>query len=188
MLDLRFIRENAELVKANCLERRVSADPVDELVALSAKKANLVTKQQDLQRQQNEVAGKMKSAKSKEERDPLIQQGKQLKEEVGALEKEIGDLDEPISLLHRRIPNLSHPDAPRGETDAVVREVGQKPAFTFKPLDHVTICENLRLADFESASRVAGSQFYFMTGEGALLELALIHYAMNKLAKRGFQP
>jgi seryl-tRNA synthetase len=89
------------------------------------------------------------------------------------------------------IPNMTHPDAPVGADAAankVVAEFGEKPTFDFKPRDHVALCEALDLADFEAGTRVAGQKFYFLKNEGALLEMALVQYAMQKAVGRGYIP
>lgn len=189
MLDLRYIRENAELVKRNCAERRVPAD-VERLVALAEKKSQTMAELQEIQRQQNEVARQNKSAKSAEERADSIQKGKLLKEQAAAKEQEMRDLDAQVLEEQRRVPNLTHPEAPQGEQnqDRVLREVGVKRPFDFKPLDHVDLCDKHELANFEAAAKVAGSNFYFLTKDGALLELALINFAVRKLVEKGFIP
>lgn len=185
MLDLRFIRENADLVRQNCQARRVDVD-VDRLVELSAQRASLTTQLQDIQRQQNEVAKQTKSARDKQERDEFIQKGKQLKEESLATEAQLRQLEEDVHALQAMIPNLTHPDAPTGEEDLVVREVGEKPAFDFKPVDHVELCDRHALANFEAAAKVTGSNFYYLTGDGALLQMALVNYAVRTLVEQGY--
>lgn len=187
MLDARFVRENADLVRENCRLRRSDAD-VDGLVALAEKRTATLTRLQEVQRRQNETAKEVKSAKDAAARTALIQQGKELKAAAEGLEADLANLDEEVRALLVRIPNLTHPDAPRGEEDVVVREVGRRPEFSFKPKDHVELCESLGLADFEAASRVSGSSFYYLLGDGALLELALVQYAVRTLVEEGFTP
>jgi seryl-tRNA synthetase len=187
VLDLRFVREHAGLVKENNALRRVDAE-VDRLVEMADRRGALNLELEDVRRRQNETAERMKSAKSQTEREPLIQLGKELKVKAADLEKEVAGFEEPIQHLLKGIPNLTHPEAPRGEVDVTLREVGAKPTFDFKPLDHVTLCEKHGLADFEAASRVSGSHFYYLIGDGALLELALIQFAIQKLVRRGYTP
>ncbi|QDU60053.1 Serine--tRNA ligase [Planctomycetes bacterium Pan216] len=186
MLDLRFIREETETVKENCHLRRIEAD-VDRLVELAARRAEQTTTLQDLQRQQNEVAKKTGKAKDPEERKGFVEEGKRLKAEAAAAEEDNRKLGEEIAAIQRVIPNLTHPDVPP-EEDAVLREVGTKPNFDFKPLDHVELCDRHRLANFEAGAKVAGADFYYLTGDGALLQMALVQYAMKKLVGEGFTP
>ena len=187
MLDLKFIRENAELVKENCTTRRVPAD-VDRLVELAGRRSELTTELQDVQRQQNETARQTKKAKDAAERGQLIQAGKDLKARSTALDAELKELSAEIAAEQGRIPNLTHPDAPRSEQDSVLREVGTRPVFDFKPLDHVELCERHGLVDFESAAKVTGSNFYYLKGDAALLELALVNHAMKTLVAEGYTP
>ena len=186
MLDLKFIRANADLVAENAKLRRVECD-VPKLVELAERKLAIVHELQEVQRKQNETAKSMKGAKTPAEREPIIAEGKRLKDQAAALEAEQRDLDLAIKREQSRVPNLTHPDSPR-EKDAVLREVGQRKPFAFKAQDHVELCEKHKLADFEAAGRVTGADFYYMLGDGALLELALINYAMTKLVAAGYTP
>lgn len=186
MLDLKYIRANADAVAANAKLRRVECD-VPALVGLAERKLAVVNELQEVQRKQNETAKSMKSAKTPAERDPIIAEGKRLKDLASGLEHEQRELDASIKKQQSHVPNLTHPDSPR-EKDAVVREVGSKPNWPFKAKDHVDLCEKHKLADFEAAGRVTGADFYYMLGDGALLELALINYTMTKLVAAGFTP
>lgn len=187
MLDLRYIREHAAEVKANCEARRVPCD-IDALLKLAAERAALITEVQEIQRQQNEVAKLTKQAKSDDERSKIIQQGRELKQLFESKNARADEIDSETKELLKGIPNLTHPDAPRGEENVTVREVGQRPRFDSKPLDHVAICDRLGLADFESAAKVTGSNFYYLKGDGVLLEQALINYALRTLVNEGFTP
>src|SRR5262249_56981558 len=114
-----------------------------------------------------------------------------------ALDKEIAALDAELKLIEGdllvnllQIPNMTHPDAPVGTEAAnkVVAPFGQPRKFDFKPKDHVALCEALDLADFEAGTRVAGQKFYFLKNEAALLEVALVQYAMQAAVKAGYTP
>lgn len=189
MLDLRFIRENAERVKENCRLRRSDAD-IEGLVSLAESKNSLTVELQDVQRRQNETAKEVKSAKDAAARGELIQRGKDLKADAERVEKDLAALEETIKEKLARVPNMTHPSAPAGEGvgDRVVREVGVRGTRAEKPLDHVALCEKHGLADFEAASRVSGPSFYYLTGDGALLELSLIQFAIKTLVAEGFTP
>ena len=106
-----------------------------------------------------------------------------------------GKLDEiatETDIIHRSIPNMSHPDAPVGEDDKSNLELRRGktplPKFEFDPLDHVALSEKLDLIDFEGGARVAGHGFYFLKNEAVLLELALQRYALGLLMSEGFTP
>jgi seryl-tRNA synthetase len=186
VLDLKYIRANADLVAENARLRRVECD-VPKLVALAERKLEIVHELQDVQRRQNETAKSMKGAKAPSEREPIIAEGKRLKDQAAALETEQRDLDAEIKREQSRVPNLTHPESPRDQ-DAVLREVGDRTPTSFKAKDHVELCEKHKLADFEAAGRVTGADFYYLLGDGALLELALVNYTMSKLVAAGFTP
>jgi seryl-tRNA synthetase len=191
MLDAGFIRDNAELVKQNCINRGVSPVPVERVAAFEAKRRELVQKRSETAARKNEISKQFPQAKTPDAKQAL-------KEQAAALDKEIGILDTDLRLFEDDllanlilIPNLTHPDAPVGadaNANKVIAEFGTKPAFDFKPKDHVALCEALDLADFEAGTRVAGQKFYFLKNEGALLEMALVQYAMQTVVKRGYTP
>jgi seryl-tRNA synthetase len=191
MLDAAFIRDNAELVKQNCVNRGVSPVPVDRVVAFEAERRELVQKRSETAARKNEISKQFPQAKSPDAKQVL-------KEQAASLDKEIGVLDDRLKLVEDDllanlilIPNLTHPDAPVGadaNANKVVAEYGTKPTFDFKPKDHIALCEALDLADFEAGTRVAGQKFYFLKNEGALLEMALVQYAMQTVVKRGYTP
>ncbi len=187
MLDLKFIRENVDLVRANAEARRVPIQ-LDQLLTLAGERLRLVADVQEIQRQQNEVARLTKQAKSEDERASLIQKGRELKAELEAKNSLAGKVEADTVELQRHIPNLTHPEVPSGDENITLREVGQRLGFDFKPADHVAICERLGLADFEKAAKVTGSSFYYLKGDGVLLEQALINYAIRTLAAEGFTP
>src|SRR5690606_38811665 len=103
-----------------------------------------------------------------------------------AAEARLREINEEVVALQAMIPNLTHPDSPTGEEDLVVREVGDKPVFDFPAVDHVELCDRHKLADFEAAARVTGSNFYYLTGDGALLQMALVNYAVKTLVAEGY--
>jgi len=191
MLDAGFIRDNAELVKRNCINRGVSPVPVERVVSFEAERRQLVQQRSETAARKNEISKQFPQAKTPEAKQAL-------KEQAAALDREIGIFDDRLNLVEGDllvnlilIPNMTHPDAPIG-TDAgankVIAEFGTKPAFAFKPKDHVELCEALDLADFEAGTRVAGQKFYFLKNEGALLEMALVQYAMQAVVRRGYTP
>ncbi len=190
MLDANLIREQADAVKANCRNRGVSDSAVDRVIALDAKRKELVQQRSETAARKNEISKQFAKA--------TPEQRLALKEQSGALDKEIGTIDEGLKgiegelLLNLyQIPNMTHPDAPVGSDAAankVVARFGQPPSFDFAPKDHVTLCETLDLADFEAGTKVAGQKFYFLKNEAALLEIALVQYAMQTAVQRGYTP
>jgi seryl-tRNA synthetase len=191
MLDANFIRENADKVKANCRNRGVPDFPVDRVIAFDDERKKLVQKRSETAAQKNDISKQFVNAKTPEAKQAL-------KDQAAALDKEIGVLDDQLKILAGdllvnlyQIPNMTHPDAPVGADEAankVVAKFGEPRKFDFKPKDHVTLCETLDLADFEAGTKVAGQKFYYLKNEGALLEMALVHYAMQTALKRGYTP
>jgi seryl-tRNA synthetase len=189
MLDADFILNNVDAVKRNCKNRGASEVPVDRFVAFETRRKELVQKRSETAARKNEISQGFKSASA--------EQKVVLKERAAALDKEIGVLDDELKILEgdlrvnlMQLPNMTHPDAPVGgeEANKVVARVGEPRKFDFKPKDHVALCEALDLADFEAGTRVAGQKFYFLKNEAALLEAALVQYAMHACVKAGYTP
>ncbi len=191
MLDRKYILENTETVKQNCANRGVPVD-VDRFVDLETQRRNLQAEVEDLNRRANDVAKSIKKAKDQAERQPLIDEGRRLREQTGQLKEQLDALSAELDVVHRSIPNLSHPDAPIGEDDKSNLEVARGktplPEFDFEPLDHVDLAEKLDLVDFEAGARVAGHGFYFLKNDAVLLDLALQRYALDMLIAAGFAP
>jgi seryl-tRNA synthetase len=190
MLDAAFIRDNAELVRQNCINRGVSPVPVDRVVAFEARRVELDRRRGETAARKNAISAQFPRA-TPEEKQALRQQAGELDKEIGAIDTELTLLADDLRANLFLIPNLTHPDAPVGadaSANKVVTEFGTKPAFSFKPKDHIALCESLDLADFEAGTRVAGQKFYFLKNEGALLEMALVQYAMQTVVRRGYTP
>jgi seryl-tRNA synthetase len=187
MLDLQFLCDNRDLVAANCRDRGVAAD-LDPLVALRDRRSALIQKEDGLRHEQKESSALIPKTKDAAERQRLIARGKELREQIAAAEADRKQVEDELRAEQARIPNLTHPDAPRGGEDAsrVVRTWGEPRTFDFKPLDHVELAAKHDLIDFEAGARVAGSGFYFLKNEAALLELALVQYASRKAVDKGF--
>lgn len=187
MLDLQFICENRSLVEENCRNRGVAVD-LDRIVQLRDRRRELLQKEEELRHEQKESSSRIPQTKDNAEKQRLIGLGRDLREQIARLEADRKTVDEELRSEQARIPNLSHPDAPIGGEDAsrTVRTWGVKPIFDFKPLDHVELAAKHDLIDFEAGARVAGSGFYFLKNEAALLELALVQYASRKAIEKGF--
>ncbi|MBE6350284.1 MAG: serine--tRNA ligase [Spirochaetaceae bacterium] len=190
MLDLRFIKENLDEVKKNITARNMNAN-ADLVVELYDKRTNLVTALQALQQKRNDNAKAMKGKLSPEERTALIEEGKKLKEQIASAESDLQSVELELDTEARKIPNMAHPDAPEGVLDTEnieVKQVGKVRKFTFTPKDHVELGQALDLIDFDAATKVSGSKFYYLKNEAVFLEQALVMYALNILRKHGFTP
>ncbi|MDR1248401.1 MAG: serine--tRNA ligase [Treponema sp.] len=190
MLDYHFIEENLEAVKQNILDRHMNAD-ADAVVRLFTQRSRLSSALQALQQKRNANAAAMKGKIEPDRRSVLIEEGKKLKEDIAAAEAELGEAEAELDREGRRVPNMAHPDAPVGKEDKdnlEVKRAGTPPAFDFEPADHVKLGQDLDIIDFDSATKVSGTKFYYLKNEGVFLELGLVRYALDILQKRGFTP
>lgn len=190
MLDKRYITENPELVQENCNIRGVKAD-VARFVQLDGERKTLMQQVEELSRQANEVSKSIGKAKDNDEREARKEEGRKLREQKDELQKQIDRISAEADAIHRAMPNLTHPDSPRGGEDAS-REIRRGELEVRQPgfpvLDHVELGEQHDLIDFEGGSHVAGQGFYYLRNEAVLLELALQRYAIDILMKEGFVP
>lgn len=187
MLDLQFISDNLDLVRANNQNRGVAVD-LDKLLALKEQRSKLIVDADQTRHAQKETSAKIPRADAAT-KPGLIEQGRQYREKIASLETELQTVEADLRDVQMQIPNLTHPDAPVGKTEAdsiTIRSWGEKPKFDFTPLDHVALCEKHQLVDLEAGARVTGHGFYFLKNEAVLLELALIQYAVQIALKRGF--
>lgn len=190
MLDLRYIKENAEAVAENCRNRGVEAD-VGLVVELGDRRAALIQEVNELKQRQNQMAKSVGQERDEERRESLIQESRRLKEEVPRKEAELREVEGRLREEQLKIPNMTHPDSPLGRDDSEnveIRRHGEPPQFAFEPRDHVELGETLGIIDFDAGAKVAGSKFYFLRGDAVLLELGLIRYAMDLLVERGYEP
>lgn len=190
MLDRRWVVEHLDEVRRNCAERGVSVE-VDRLAVLENRRRELRTQLDACNRRANEIAKSLAKCRDEAERQAKREEGRQLREDAARMEREMGEVEAEADALLRLIPNLTHPDAPRGgEQDAreIARGATPIPEFSFPPLDHVQLAEKLDLIDFEAGGRVTGHGFYYLKNEAVLLELALQRYALDVLLQDGFIP
>ncbi|OJW10868.1 MAG: serine--tRNA ligase [Planctomycetales bacterium 71-10] len=194
MLDLKYVIANLDAVRENCRNRAVPADvleDLDRIADLEADRRRVLSTVEDVRRRQNEVAQSTGKEKDPARRAELIEAGKRLKSDVAEQEEQLRNLDDEIKQRLRRIPNLTHPDAPVGKTEhdsKELRKVGAPRAFDFPAKDHVALGKDLDLIDFETGAKVAGSGFYFLKNDAVLLDLALQQFTLRKLIGRGFVP
>jgi len=190
MLDHKFIVENLDAVEANIANRFMKAD-AREVARLYHRRTELTTALQALQQKRNANAAAMKGKLEQTQRNALIEEGKKLKDEITLTESELGIAEKELDDEARKIPNMAHPDAPVGREDKdnlEVKRVGEPTRFDFEPADHVKLGQDLDIIDFDSATKVSGTKFYYLKNEGVFLELGLVRYALDILQKKGFTP
>lgn len=187
MLDIKFIREHPGELKKSLQHRNVQFD-VDYLLDLDQRRRAKTQEVDDFRAQQNDFAETIAKI-SDSERGEKIAASREVKEKLGHLEFELKTLEDEFGELMHRLPNIPDSQVPVGSSEkenVVVHEVGTKPQFSFAPKDHLTLGEELGIIDFAHGAKAAGSGFYYLKDEGALLELALVHYALGFLRKNGF--
>jgi seryl-tRNA synthetase len=190
MLDLKYIRENAEAVQENSRNRGVEAD-VGLVVELADRRSALIQELNELRQRQNQMARSIGKEQDPESRDRLIAESRAMKDRIPEKEADLSEVERRMREELLKIPNMTHPDAPIGKDDSEnveIRRWGEIPDFDFDVRDHVELGESLGIIDFDAGAKVAGSKFYFLRGDAVLLELGLVRYAMDILTQLGYQP
>lgn len=187
MIDLRFLRDNPDAVRAS--QRARGEDPalVDALLEADAARRAAVATADNL-RAEHKAMGKLVGKASKDERSALLAQAQEMSVKVKEAEVAEHAADADLDAAHRALSNVVQDGAPAGgEDDYVVLEtVGTPTEFDFEPKDHLDLSESLGLIDMERGAKVSGARFYFMTGYGALLQLGLLQLAAQKAVANGF--
>ncbi|XP_051147524.1 serine--tRNA ligase, chloroplastic/mitochondrial [Andrographis paniculata] len=188
-IDFKWIRDNTEAVAANIKSRNSNAN-LDVVLQLYEKLLNLQKEVDRLRAERNVVANKMKAKLEPTERQKLIEEGKNLKDGLVNLEEDLLKLTDELQKEAQSVPNMTHPDVPIGGEDcsAVKKLVGERREFSFTIKDHMQLGKDLDLFDFDAASEVSGSKFYYLKNEAVLLEMALINWAVSEAMKRGYTP
>ena len=188
MLDMRTIRDQKDLVAQNIRNRALQLD-LDDLLAADERARAAKTDLDALRQRRNEIGKAMQAKLTPEQRAPLVEEGRQLKEREAVAEQGHAQAEAQRLALQVQVPNMTHPDVPIGKDDTENRElrvVGELPRFDFVPKDHVELMEALQLVDFEGGAKVAGQKFYYLKNEAVLLELALMQFACQVLRAHGF--
>ena len=198
MLDIKYIRENAEEVKKNCENRNIKCD-IDRLLELNSERLMLLLETEKLRKEKNEISKKL--GQSPDDKEKLLKIANRIKAGICLSEQKLNKAEKEYSDLLLRIPNMTHPDSPLGRDDSENKEIevyGKPPKFSakggsasggdFEPKGHEELMKDLDLIDFERAAKVTGAKFYFLKNEAVFLEQALINFVFEKLIKKGFVP
>ncbi|HEX2098253.1 MAG TPA: serine--tRNA ligase [Rubrobacteraceae bacterium] len=190
MLDLKYVRENAEAVTENCKNRGVIAD-VELVVGLADRRSKLMQELNELRQRQNQLAKAVSREQDPVARENLIADSRETKGLIPEKEAELSAVEGRLREEMLTIPNMTHPAAPVGKDDTEnveIRRSGEIPTFGFEPKDHVELGEALGIIDFEAGTKVVGSKFYFLRKDAVLLELGLVRYALDILIRHGYEP
>ncbi len=190
MIDLRIVRDQPDRVRESQRARGADPDAVDALLRADDRRRSAVSRADDLRAEANTASRAIRSA-TRDERPGLIVKATGLKDEVQRAQAEQTEAETALRAAQFAVDNIVDDEAPRGgEDDFVVFETaGTPPVFDgWEPADHLAIGERLRAIDVERGAKVSGSRFYFLTGVGALLELALVNLAITQAVEAGLTP
>ncbi|MFH1439880.1 MAG: serine--tRNA ligase [Candidatus Woesearchaeota archaeon] len=192
MLNIKLIRDTPEIVKEDLRKRNDNEKLkwVDQLIKKDKEWRQLQYNVQDLKKEKNNLSMEVSKAK-KAKKDPA-----ELLKKIPAIDKKIENIEQNQLKLKQeiddylmRLPNILHASVPQGKDDEENQDVefhGKKPTFNFKPKSHVDIIEKLGIADTENAAKIAGSRFYFLRGDLALLDMALQRYGVDFILRKGY--
>lgn len=180
MIDIEILRKDPERVRHMLRDRQKSDAVVDQIVSIDTQWRKAMQQAQDMRVKQKTLAQERK-----------IDEAKALKEELRVVEGDIAKLEQERYGMLLEIPNIPFDDVPKGRDESgniVLFKKGEPKQFSFVPRDHMELGEKLGIIDTQTAAKVSGSRFYYLKGQGALLEFALIHYAIDTLSAEGFEP
>lgn len=183
MLDIKFIRENAEKIKKAVKDKKVDLD-VDQLLDIDSKRRTLLQQKEELKAKQNSLS------KTKPD-EKTIEELKHIKNEISILEEEFSKADESYIKLMVKVPTIPSADVPFGKDDSENVEIfrSKEPSkFNFPAKSHIELAEQLDLLDFKNGAKVSGYRGYYVKNQAVMLQMGLMMYTLEKLIKKGFQP
>ncbi len=188
MLDIKFIRENAEALRKTIQEKRIDLD-LDGLLKLDEERVELMKEIEDLNAKKNELNDQMKAEGSDKEK--IITEGKGIKKKISLIEPKLKEIKDKFEDLMVLVPVIHAPDTPIGKDESENVEIykwGEIPKFSFEPKNHIEIGKGLDILDLERGAKVGGYRGYYLKNEGAFLAMALMNYALNKMTEKGYAP
>ena len=190
MIDIKFLRENPDVVRASQKGRGEDVSLVDQVIAIDEKRRVAINEFELLRAKQNTLSKSVGAAKG-DEKTKLLESAKDLANKVKSADAKRADLEAQTQAVALQLSNILDPNAPIGKEEdfVVIEHVGTPREFTdFEPKDHVELGKLLGAIDTERGAKVSGSRSYYLTGVGALLEFALVNYAISSAVKAGFTP
>lgn len=190
MLDIAFIRNNADTVKEAVTAKNLTLD-VDALLAKDQERITLLQEMEELKSLKNDINDLIQQSKTDEERAEIIAKGKEIKLQIDQKEPLFAKVKDEYAVLLAQVPNIISPDTPRGKSDTENVEIGKygeiKP-FDFTPRTHIELGKILDVLDLERGTKVSGYRGYYLKNEGTLLVMGLMFYALQKLIQKGYTP
>ena len=192
MLDIKLIREHPEIVR-NDLKKRGDLEKIkmlDDLIEYDKQWRKLLTEVNELRHKRKVITAEIASLKKRgEDASRQMEEAKRIPQDIKKLEKQVKEYKEKVDRILLGLPNILHESVPFGKDESenvVVKTVGKPPKFDFKPKSHVEIALNLGLIDFDRATKVAGHGFYYLKGDLARLDYAIMNYTIDFLRNRGY--
>jgi len=189
MLDIKFIREHPDLVKEGARKKRINID-IDRLLEVDERRRALLQDSESLKAEKNKASQEIAQLAGPD-KQAAIARMKDVAARIKELDAELQAVVAEFDDLMLRVPNPPDDEVPEGKDDSEnveLRRVGELPSFDFEPRDHVTLGEMLDIIDIPRGVKLAGSRSYILKNEGALLEYALLMYALNRMVELGFSP
>ncbi|MFA6393023.1 MAG: serine--tRNA ligase [Candidatus Paceibacterota bacterium] len=190
MLDIKFIRENKDIIKEGAKKKHIEVD-IDALLSADEKRLDLLSRVEFLRGEQNKMNSSIATERDATIRSQMISEMKIVKDELMGKEEELKAVMTEWQGLMLTVPNVPDMSVPEGESDEDNQEVkvwGDKPVFNFEAKDHIELMTNLKMVDFERGVKVHGFRGYFLLGDGARLSMAIWSYAMDFFSNKGFMP
>ncbi len=187
MLDIKYIRENKETVKKATADKQIDSSIIDKVLELDEKRRSLIQKIEEIRKEANSFQSAIKAKPT----DEQIEKGKKFKEELSKLEPELAEIDKNYQQVMFQVPNPAGSDVPIGKDESgnvEIKKAGEIKKFTFTPLSHDQLAENLNLYDSKRAVKIGGTRAYFLKGDLVLLEQAVLNFALDFMSKQDFTP
>ncbi|MDD8017743.1 MAG: serine--tRNA ligase [Bacteroidota bacterium] len=190
MLDLKFIRENTDLVRQG-IKAKHETDNIDAILSLDEKRRAMIGEGETLKAKRNDVSAKVgQMKKTGEDASAVIEEMNQVKTRIQQIDEELKTVEEKLEALLLTVPNIPHPSVPIGTTpddNKVISEWGEKPNADFVMKPHWDITSKLGIIDFDRGSKVSGAGFPFYVGKAATLQRALINFFLDQAAEHGYK-
>jgi len=192
MLEIRFIRENPEAVKADLKKRGMlnKIKQVDDIIKKDVEYRKLLQESEKLRHRRNLVTNEINLLKKQGKNiSKVIREAKEIPAKIKKIEEKQEKLKQELVYILMRIPNILHKSVPVGKDkndNKTIRKIGAKPKFSFKPKSHVDLLELLDIGDIERAAKVSGARFYYLKRDLVMLDFALMKFALDSLDKKGY--
>ena len=191
MLDINLIRENPEIVRKSLRDRQSDPSPVDEILVLDVKRREMLVEVETLKAEKNAVSKEIGQMKDAQQRQAKVEAMRLVGDKISQMDKELAEVELKLKGLTAILPNIPDPRTPYGKDDSeniVIKTVGEPRHFDFTPKPHWDLGPALGIIDFERGTKLTGSRFYVLSGEGARLQRAVIAYMLDlHTRKQGYR-